>query len=416
MRWEKGVRLCLRVSLTSTNQAGSYSYQPPPCRRQDFPHRSMFNRLTLSACSQFSETFQYIAMSSLGGKLQETPLTYQTRRDIVHDFWPASTIERSEEYNLDWEPYFDYYENQCHHALHEQGKHVLVRTHQHIIDIASKLKQGHSREMIREGLTTLFTAKEKPPNEDEILDNSVDLAVRLYLMVNVGANESTVTRGKKLLWDTPSVKEFLWAYFTEPQVLSNSNIRFEKAFIASNMERIAGIKIRWTNNLADHLRMVDDDDKIVAIFHHASFLKRQKSNPLFPPGLIDETLRTLALLFSKSDKQTRKWLQALPPSPRVDRHLMYCEKLRLDDRQIETFRFWHDRLIILKQAFDESRPAKLSQWWYDRRDGYLWYTFWVAVFVLCWTIFFGLVQSIEGALQVYKAYYPATCSASELIR
>jgi hypothetical protein len=26
--------------------------------------------------------------------------------------------------------------------------------------------------------------------------------------------------------------------------------------------------------------------------------------------------------------------------------------------------------------------------------------------VLCLTIFFGVVQSVEGALQVYKAYHP----------
>jgi preprotein translocase subunit SecG len=32
------------------------------------------------------------------------------------------------------------------------------------------------------------------------------------------------------------------------------------------------------------------------------------------------------------------------------------------------------------------------------------YTFWVAVLVLVLTIFFGLVQSIEGALQVYASF------------
>jgi hypothetical protein len=59
----------------------------------------------------------------------------------------------------------------------------------------------------------------------------------------------------------------------------------------------------------------------------------------------------------------------------------------------------------LKQIFDESRHVKLSQWCYDRRDGFLWYTFSVAVFVLLLTVFFGLVQSIEGALQVYNAHH-----------
>jgi hypothetical protein len=61
---------------------------------------------------------------------------------------------------------------------------------------------------------------------------------------------------------------------------------------------------------------------------------------------------------------------------------------------------------MLKQAFDEATPMKMSQWWHDRRNGYQWYTLWVAVFVLFLTVFFGMVQSVEGALQVWKAFHP----------
>jgi hypothetical protein len=74
---------------------------------------------------------------------------------------------------------------------------------------------------------------------------------------------------------------------------------------------------------------------------------------------------------------------------------------------MDNFRYWRERLCILKQVFDEAEPATLSQWWYDRRKGPQWYTFWVAVAVLVLTVFFGFVQSIEGALQVYKAYHPS---------
>lgn len=102
----------------------------------------------------------------------------------------------------------------------------------------------------------------------------------------------------------------------------------------------------------------------------------------------------------------RTWLASQPSSPPIDRQLARCGRLRLDDRQIETYRFWHDRLIVLKQAFDEARLVGLAQWWYDPRNGYQWYTFWVAVFVLLLTVFFGTVQSVEGALPVWKVYHP----------
>ncbi|KAH3954852.1 hypothetical protein HBI81_077310 [Parastagonospora nodorum] len=343
---------------------------------------------------------------SLEDQLARVPLNTQTKQKIIHNFWPATALEGTISNNSDWEPYFDYYEDQCHHALHEQGKHILVRTHQHVIDITSKLVQGQSRAAVKTNLKCLFISEGTLPNEDEILNNSVDLAARLRFMVNIGANTSTATRCEKLLWDSSSLKDFIYTCFNEPQVLSHSNVRLEKTFTAINMERVADMKICWTNNLADHLRMLNDDDKVVAIFHHASFLECQKDSPMFPPGLIAETIRTLALIFPRHDKQTKRMLQVVCPSELVDRRLQRLQKLHLDDRQIETFKFWRDRLIILKQAFDDSRPAKLSQWWYDRRDGHVWYTFWVAVLVLLLTVFFGIIQSIEGALQVYKAYNP----------
>jgi hypothetical protein len=345
-------------------------------------------------------------MSALDGELQRRSLTPQTRRDILQYLWPTSGTIGIGDYDLDWEPYFSYYQGQCEDALHEQGNHILVRKHQHIIDIGRQLGRGQPRDTIKADLKNLFTTDEERPDQDEILDNTVDLVARLCLMVNIGAYKSTVTQATRLLWNIPYLQDFLQACFTATQEVNDGNVRFEKVFTAFNLERIADVKICWTNNLADHLRMVNDDDKMVAIFHHASFLKRQRDNPLFPAGLVDETLRTLALLFPRSDKQTRNWLQALPAVLMVDRNLLRCEKLRLDDRRIGKFKFWHDRLTVLKQAFDESRPSRLSQWWYDNRDGHSWYTFWVAVFVLFLTVFFGLVQSIEGALQVYIAYHP----------
>lgn len=63
---------------------------------------------------------------------------------------------------------------------------------------------------------------------------------------------------------------------------------------------------------------------------------------------------------------------------------------------------------MLKQAYDDSTPTTFLQWCYDQRNGERWYTFWVAVVILGFTIFFGVVQTIEGAIQVHKAYHPST--------
>ena len=134
---------------------------------------------------------------------------------------------------------------------------------------------------------------------------------------------------------------------------------------------------------------------------------------MFPNGLIEETLRSLALLFPHSDAGTRKWYKAQmkkamkKASPRdLDPKLLECGHLRAEDRHIDAFKFYRDRLVILKQAFDESEPNSLSQWWYDKRSGVHRYPLIIAALALVLTALFGLIQCIEGALQTYKAWHP----------
>jgi len=141
----------------------------------------------------------------------------------------------------------------------------------------------------------------------------------------------------------------------------------------------------------------------------------------FPAGLVDETLRTLALLFPEAQFGRRQPRRRRSPGSRwfrqkrlresservLDARLAHCGNLQMEERQIEHFTYWRDRLVVLKQAYDDATPRTISQWWYDRRNGVQWYTFWVAITVLFLTTFLGLVQCVESALQVYKAYMPS---------
>jgi hypothetical protein len=123
---------------------------------------------------------------------------------------------------------------------------------------------------------------------------------------------------------------------------------------------------------------------------------------MLPDGFVKETIRTLALLFPHGDKKSRKWYMKQEDDPEeLDLNVLICGNMWESYREIEKYEYWHDRLAILKGAFDESKPQNVSQLWKDRRDTFQWYTLWV---VISLTLFFGLVQSIEGALQVYKAF------------
>lgn len=124
---------------------------------------------------------------------------------------------------------------------------------------------------------------------------------------------------------------------------------------------------------------------------------------MFPAGLINETLQTIALLLPPTDKETKKWFKTQISRRNLDSEAIKCDRLKTQDRQIENFKFWHDRLVILKQFFDEAEPSSIPQWWRDRRKKVQWYTFWVAALVLILTV----TQCVEGGLQAYKSFHPS---------
>lgn len=187
---------------------------------------------------------------------------------LDHD---ASSISDCKEFDLD--TYFAYHKKQCSHALHDGGRHISARTHREILEIAEDIVQGLSKESIRRRLS-LKLADPKPANENELIDSSIDLTARLMSMMDIGALQYGFSGRKALVWNQGSLKDFVNGHFDE-RVMLGQDIKLEKSFNGRNLDRIAGIKIDWTDNLADHLRMTNDD-KNVAIFHHASFLKRHQ--------------------------------------------------------------------------------------------------------------------------------------------
>ncbi|PQE16259.1 fad-type 2 protein [Rutstroemia sp. NJR-2017a WRK4] len=341
--------------------------------------------------------------------MQLSPISVDTKCEILKNLWNLDLIpSQFYDSHFDYEIYFAYYTDQCSLALHDGGRHILLRTHRDVVDIASHIKCSLSREDIVQILHSKFPTT-LPSSKDMLANASVDLAARLLLMMDFGCPQYGFTHQTQITWATKSLNEAVKEYFSTSsgpnRGSSQDSMRLERVFSARNLERIAGIQIEWTTNLADHLRLTDEEDKI-SIFHYASFLECQLKSSIFPKGLIEETLQTISLLFPPTEKQTKLWFKTHSSTIRLDKNALRRERLKTEDRKIENLRFWRERLVILKQFFDDTEPNTLSQWWYDRRKGVQWYTFWVAVLVLVLTIFFGLIQCIEGALQVYKAFHP----------
>jgi hypothetical protein len=116
-------------------------------------------------------------------------------------------------------------------------------------------------------------------------------------------------------------------------------------------------------NISDHLKLMYDDSRI-AIFHHATFLKYHQNRKcqIFPAGFIEETIRTLALLFPQHDKKSCRWFKVQQSKFGLDHMVSASSHLTTEQRQIENSVFWHDRLGILKQVFGEAEPSTIAQW------------------------------------------------------
>jgi len=117
--------------------------------------------------------------------------------------------------------------------------------------------------------------------------------------------------------------------------------------------------------------------------------------------LVKETIRTLALLLPGSSRAPNKWYQKKRKGheEELDPRAGSSGHLNASQRRLEEFKYWGERLGILKQASDDSEPPSMWHWWRDDRKKVQWYTFWIAALVLLLTIIFGLLQSVTGIIQ-----------------
>lgn len=214
-------------------------------------------------------------MAFLDSPLRSALASVRIKNDIVEQFWGPDALPKrfhngSPSSELELDVYFNYYTDRCNVFLQDGARHISVRTHRHITDIAQQLRTSSTRDVIRQ-----LVPMSVLPNDAKTRDRSIDLAATLLLMIDFGSLPCSYSGQKRLLWDRGSLKEFVSNHFSEPPKLGHKGVRLEKTFTAWNLGRIAGIQIIPTNNLIDHLQMFDDEKKVY-IFHHASFLEYQQ--------------------------------------------------------------------------------------------------------------------------------------------
>lgn len=216
--------------------------------------------------------------SRLDELIQKTP-DCDLQRGIASRMWDFDPEDVPRCYSpVNLEAYFRYYTHQADFFLHDAGRHVMVRTHDHIVRLTHMLRQDIDLVEAQD-----ITRSQIFPGQDidrhEALNASLHLAIRLLLMIEIGTTPNGFSRTGPKHWRSGKISQVLLDHFTPPASLPDK-VRLERMFTARNLERIAGMRIKWTSNLADHLWVVDaenEDRLVVHIFHHASFLALQKN-------------------------------------------------------------------------------------------------------------------------------------------
>ncbi|KAI4210005.1 MAG: hypothetical protein LQ351_007112 [Letrouitia transgressa] len=311
-----------------------------------------------------------------------------------------------------FESYFARYSNLCNLAV-LRNRQIEVLTHGQLLEAISQLRSpAWPRETTH--IIAALVIKESQTDVDRgFAETLIDLAASVWSSIAIGKFPGDISNDEPVEWrqgalftrlSDPEFSGSLVGKLFSGHYATNEVVKLPQSFTAAYLEQVGGIQIRWTNNLADHLLLKDDDTKLM-LFHQVSALRLHKASPdsLFPPALVDETLRTISLLIPPVLGACNPWFQAEQQKQQVDENAGLCDRLNSSERQIDRFVFWRERLVLLKRTFDEAEPRTLSQLWWDDRRKSQWFTFWVAVLVFIVTVFFGVIQSVASIVQAWAS-------------
>lgn len=148
-----------------------------------------------------------------------------------------------------------------------------AQTHADIIDIVHHLCNNVDSSL-SELCDSLRSVHNKFSNDAVKLSNSIELAVRLWLMIDVQNVKPGAYQTLHTAWPWPDTSSLIDVVQSlrlraPPGVVATR--QFPEVFNAFDMNRMGGFEIRWTDNLSDHLCL---DKKVIWLYYHVSVLLR----------------------------------------------------------------------------------------------------------------------------------------------
>ncbi|KAG6368782.1 hypothetical protein INS49_002996 [Diaporthe citri] len=196
---------------------------------------------------------------------------------------------------------------------------------------------------------------------------------------------------------------------------NEAGIDIKSQLRATQLQNVAGLKFRGTDNLKDHLRM-NQETGVVELYHHTSVLKEclnmQGPDPndpaptgnissIIPRQLALETLDSLQKIIFPMDRESRRMLRSLVSKENLDLDCLRFETLitRSDDENDIKYQYWGSRLMDLYDEIENPKPRGLLEQWMERKSG--------ARYVMMATLAGVLIAVILGLLGLAVSIFQA---------
>jgi hypothetical protein len=202
--------------------------------------------------------------SNLSSSIHQS-LSWGARKKIISDHWHLGLSDkdfRQQSHKYDF--YFHHYECLCQQrSINDIGQ----LRHCDILEAFDRMRSKTRNACTAELTILLLTIPEpfvQPKHATEFVQDWIHFAAEALLLIDV-----------RMWLETQTLKEFVMIVQFPSSILVDS-VKLPRTFNVRNLNKIAGMRIRWTDILSEHL-MLENEDTQVAIFHQASALDLFKS-------------------------------------------------------------------------------------------------------------------------------------------
>ncbi|KAF2023646.1 hypothetical protein EK21DRAFT_80376, partial [Setomelanomma holmii] len=239
---------------------------------------------------------------------------------------------------------------------------------------------------------------------------SLELSLRLWLTISIPSSDihvGPVFAGERSIeWDANiSLDTLLRPYFISYERLDTptSHIKIDPAFTVAYLVNTCGLRLRWTDNIAEHLKLDLGRVSLTVYRHKICLIYHLNDQQSFPISgdLLEEMLDTVNLLFPFGDAATKQLLSK--EGQRSMYSLGSCNRSR--KIELNRYRYFREELEHLIDFFQGS-PRTWKQLAFDRRNKLEWSAFWVGVMgtILALVSLISLPCTIIQTIYSIKAY------------